>query len=68
MTEKRVPCEVWTRIVGYYRPKRKGAEGWWNPGALRMSDDRRMFRPFDDDMNGWQNEREPEKETAWLDT
>lgn len=39
----RVPCEVYSRIVGYYRPLRNGATALWNPGAMQMHADRRMY-------------------------
>ena len=39
MTEKkRVPCEVYSRVVGYYRPVQQ-----WNAGARQMHKDRRPY-------------------------
>lgn len=38
-TKKRVPCEVWSRIVGYYRPTRA-----WNVGAQQAHKERVMYQ------------------------
>ena len=38
-TKKRVPCEVWSRIVGYYRPTRD-----WNKGAQQAHSERKMYQ------------------------
>ena len=35
MTEKRVPCEVYSRVVGYLRPVSS-----WNPGKQQEFEDR----------------------------
>lgn len=40
--EGKVPCEVFTRIVGYVSPKRN-----WNVGKLQEGSER---RPFDVDI------------------
>ena len=32
------PCEVYTRIVGYYRPLKN-----WNPGKMEEYKDRKVF-------------------------
>ena len=36
---KKVPCEVYSRIVGYFRPIRN-----WNKGAQQMHRERRMYQ------------------------
>ena len=36
---KAVPCEVWSRIVGYYRPVKN-----WNDGKKEEFRDRRSIR------------------------
>ncbi len=36
---KKIPCEVYSRIVGYYRPTQQ-----WNPGAQQMHHDRRAYQ------------------------
>ena len=33
--QKRIPCEVWSRIVGYFRPVRN-----WNDGKRKEFKDR----------------------------
>ena len=38
-TEKRVPCEVYSRIVGYIRPIRN-----WNAGKRQEFEDREVFK------------------------
>ena len=38
-TKKRIPCEVWSRIVGYYRPTRN-----WNKGAQQAHSERKMYQ------------------------
>jgi len=40
--EERTRCEVWTRIVGYYRPVSQ-----WNAGKQSEYGDRRSFQPTD---------------------
>ena len=37
-TKKRVPCEVYSRIVGYLRPVQN-----WNKGKRREFNDRRTY-------------------------
>ena len=44
MSDKKVPCEVYSRIVGYFRPVRRGAQKLWNVGAVQMHDDRVMYQ------------------------
>jgi glucan biosynthesis protein len=39
MTEKRIPCEVYSRIVGYYRPIRK-----WNAGKQQEYKERITYK------------------------
>lgn len=41
--ELRVPCEVYSRIVGYLRPIRN-----WNRGKRQEFDDRQVFRVPED--------------------
>jgi hypothetical protein len=36
---ERQPCEVWTRVMGYYRPVSA-----WNPGKQSEQSDRVLFR------------------------
>lgn len=36
---KRVPCEVYSRIVGYFRPIRN-----WNKGAQQAHSERKMYQ------------------------
>ena len=36
---KRVPCEVYSRIVGYFRPIRN-----WNMGAQQAHSERKMYQ------------------------
>ena len=36
---ERQPCEVWTRVMGYYRPVSS-----WNPGKQSEQADRVLFR------------------------
>ena len=36
---KKVPCEVYSRIVGYFRPIRN-----WNKGAQQAHSERKMYR------------------------
>jgi anaerobic ribonucleoside-triphosphate reductase len=38
-TEKRVPCEVYSRIVGYLRPIQN-----WNKGKVQEFKDRKVYR------------------------
>jgi anaerobic ribonucleoside-triphosphate reductase len=38
-TEKRVPCEVYSRIVGYLRPVQN-----WNKGKRQEFEERQTFR------------------------
>ena len=38
MTEKKVPCEVWSRIVGYWRPIQN-----WNAGKQKEYADRKNY-------------------------
>ena len=38
-TEMRIPCEVYSRIVGYLRPLRN-----WNEGKRQEFEDRQTFR------------------------
>lgn len=35
-----IPCEVYSRIVGYYRPVQ-----FWNPSKRQEFKDRKMFNP-----------------------
>ena len=39
MTEKKIPCEVYDRIVGYFRPVRQ-----WNAGKQQERKDRVNYR------------------------
>lgn len=39
---KAVPCEVWSRVVGYYRPVSS-----WNEGKREEYRDRAVFSPDD---------------------
>lgn len=34
----RIPCEIYTRVVGYYRPVKQ-----WNPGKKEEYKDRREY-------------------------
>lgn len=36
----KVPCEVYSRIVGYLRPIQS-----WNPGKQQEFKDRKLFKP-----------------------
>ena len=38
MTQKKVPCEVYSRIVGYLRPVQN-----WNKGKRQEFEDRRTY-------------------------
>lgn len=38
-TVKRIPCEVYSRIVGYYRPIKK-----WNQGKQQEFAERRVYK------------------------
>lgn len=38
-SERKVPCEVYSRIVGYLRPVQN-----WNEAKRQEFDDRRVFR------------------------
>ncbi len=46
-TEIRVPCEVYSRIVGYLRPVQN-----WNRGKQQEFVERRMFRVPDEVLLG----------------
>lgn len=46
MTRK-VPCEVYSRIVGYFRPVQN-----WNEGKKQEFEDRKVFRPASQDGSG----------------
>jgi len=48
-TTKRVPCEVYSRIVGYLRPVQN-----WNKGKRREFEDRRTYdvRALEESPNG----------------
>ena len=37
--DERQPCEVWTRVMGYYRPVSQ-----WNPGKQSEQADRVLYR------------------------
>ncbi len=37
--KKRIPCEVYSRIVGYFRPVRN-----WNKGKQREFAERKVYR------------------------
>jgi len=39
VTEKRVPCEVYSRVVGFLRPV-----SWWNKGKQQEFKDRKTYR------------------------
>ena len=39
MSEKKIPCEVYSRIVGYLRPVQN-----WNKGKRREFEDRKTYR------------------------
>lgn len=43
--DARVPCEVWSRIVGYMRPVQN-----WNEGKQQEFEDRRTFEVHDGDL------------------
>ena len=45
-SETRVPCEVYSRIVGYLRPIQN-----WNEGKRQEFADRKMFRVPEKDVN-----------------
>lgn len=46
--ERRVPCEVYSRIVGYLRPVQN-----WHRGKQQEFKERRMFRiPQDEEADG----------------
>jgi anaerobic ribonucleoside-triphosphate reductase len=36
---ERTPCEIWTRVMGYYRPLT-----YMNPGKQSENDDRLLFK------------------------
>lgn len=38
MAQKKIPCEVYSRIVGYLRPVKN-----WNPGKQQEFADRKTF-------------------------
>ena len=38
MAERKVPCEVYSRIVGYFRPIRN-----WNKGKRQEFEDRKVY-------------------------
>ncbi len=35
---KKVPCEIWSRVVGYYQMTRQ-----WNPGKREEFSERKMY-------------------------
>lgn len=37
--EERTPCEIWTRVMGYYRPKDA-----YNVGKRQEAEDRKYFK------------------------
>lgn len=39
MTEKRIPCEIYTRVVGFFRPVSA-----WNKGKQSEYADRKPYR------------------------
>lgn len=41
--EKRVPCEVYSRIVGYLRPVSA-----WNPGKVQEWEERKTYKVTDE--------------------
>ena len=44
MTEKkRIPTEIWSRIVGYWRPMVIGGTPSVNPGKYREFKDRKVY-------------------------
>ena len=38
MVEKRIPCEVYSRVIGYLRPVQN-----WNKGMRQMERDRKYY-------------------------
>ena len=50
MTEiKRIPCTVWSRIVGYYRPYTLGAKAMVNPGKRQEIRERLPYEEVRDE-------------------
>jgi anaerobic ribonucleoside-triphosphate reductase len=41
MQEKKIPCEIYSRIVGYYRPTNS-----WNVGKKQEFEDRKYYDNF----------------------
>ena len=37
--EERTKCEIWTRVMGYYRPI-----NYWNPGKQQEHKDRKYYK------------------------
>lgn len=51
MTEKRIRCEVYSRIVGYIRPIQN-----WNAGKRQEFYDRKTYRVPRDAEGEWERE------------
>jgi len=39
-----IPTEVYSRVVGYLRPVRKGSKEYWHPGKVQEFEDRVTFK------------------------
>ena len=54
MTEKKIiPCEVWSRLVGYYRPFTVAGKPAVNPGKIQEFKDRKVYEvPANEERTG----------------
>ena len=50
-TDKVVPCEVWSRIVGYYRPVQN-----WNIGKRQEFKERKIIKQEKEEVHGMEKE------------
>jgi anaerobic ribonucleoside-triphosphate reductase len=46
--EERTPCEVWSRVMGYFRPVYIGVKKLWNIGKVQEFKDRKFFKDKED--------------------
>jgi len=47
MDKRKVPCEVYSRIVGYFRPVRRGNQAMVNPGKAQEIAERKVYEVDD---------------------
>lgn len=52
--EERTPCEIWDRVMGYYRPVRIGSETLWNIGKVQEHDERKRYDEPDERIVDYQ--------------